>query len=61
MLELAGLELADHRAGIGVSALAEADDVPSGSVLDLTAQEYTDLVRSRSVTFFQRMWDERAP
>ena len=61
MLELAGLELADHRAGIGVSALADAEDVPAGTVLDLSSEEYTDLVRSRSVTFFQRMWDERAP
>ena len=61
LLARAGLERAGPRAGTGVSALAEADDVPSGSVLDLTAQEYTDLVRSRSVTFFQRMWDERAP
>lgn len=61
ILELAGLELVDHRAGIGVSALADADDVPAGTVLDLSSEEYTDLVRSRSVTFFQRMWDEHAP
>lgn len=61
MLELAGLEIEDHRAGIGVSALAGAEDVPAGTVLDLSAEEYTDLVRSRSVTFFQSMWGERAP
>ena len=61
ILELLRFDLQDHRAGIGVSALAAAEDVPAGSVLDLTPEEYTDLVRSRSVDFFQSIWEDPAP
>lgn len=58
ILELMGLELVDHRAGIGVSALADADDVPAGSTLDLDHEEYTDVVKSRSVDFYAKMWTQ---
>lgn len=56
LLELTGLELQDHRAGIGVSALTDGSDVPHGSILDLSAEEYRDLVTSRSSEFYQRLW-----
>ncbi|RGE23201.1 LTA synthase family protein [Leucobacter sp. wl10] len=56
LLELAGIELQDRRAGIGVSALAAADEVPKGTILDLSDQEYEDLVRSRSVAFYRELW-----
>ncbi|WP_053354120.1 LTA synthase family protein [Leucobacter musarum] len=56
LLELTGLEVQDHRAGIGVSALTDGSDVPHGSILDLSAEEYRDLVTSRSSEFYQRLW-----
>ena len=56
ILELVGLEIPDHRAGIGVSAFARAEDVPEGSILDLTKSEYSDVVNSRSTAFFKSLW-----
>ncbi|MBL3699757.1 LTA synthase family protein [Leucobacter luti] len=56
LLELLDIELPDHRAGIGVSALAADDEVPAGSIRDLDADEYRDIVRSRSVDFYHELW-----
>ncbi|QIM19329.1 sulfatase-like hydrolase/transferase [Leucobacter coleopterorum] len=56
LLELVGLNLKDHRAGIGVSALVKAKDVPAGSILDLDSSEYLDVVNSRSMDFYAKMW-----
>ena len=56
MLELVGIGIPDHRAGIGVSAYARAEDVPEGSILDLDAGEYSDIVNSRSTAFFKTLW-----
>lgn len=58
ILELAGLDIRDHRAGLGVSALVPVEDVPPGSMLDLSPDDYTDIVRSRSAAFFREMWGE---
>ncbi|QIK63033.1 LTA synthase family protein [Leucobacter viscericola] len=56
LLELVGLNIKDHRAGIGVSALVKEQDVPAGSILDLDSDEYLDVVKSRSVSFYAKMW-----
>lgn len=61
ILELTGVELVDHRAGVGVSALVDASDVPPGSVLDLDSDEYLDVVKSRSVDFYAKLWDYEPP
>lgn len=58
LLELTGLEISEHRAGMGVSALAPADEVPEGSILDLTPTEYGDIVSSRSSAFYRELWGE---
>ncbi|EYT54074.1 sulfatase [Leucobacter sp. UCD-THU] len=57
LIELAGIDLDGHRAGIGVSALADADDVPRGSMLDLQASEYSAVVQSRAAGFYRELWD----
>ncbi|QYM77011.1 LTA synthase family protein [Leucobacter luti] len=59
LLELLGFELQDHRAGIGVSALASDDEVPVGTIRDLSDTEYRDLARSRSVDFYHKLWGDR--
>ncbi|WP_427869683.1 LTA synthase family protein [Leucobacter luti] len=56
MLELIGLEVPDHRAGIGVSAFAAKEDVPQGSILDLSKGEYSDVVNSRSTSLYRTLW-----
>ncbi|PRI10192.1 LTA synthase family protein [Leucobacter massiliensis] len=58
LLELSGVELRDHRAGIGVSALVPEREVPEGTILELSEQEYLDLVRSRSVDFYRELWSD---
>lgn len=61
LLELAGIELEDHRAGAGVSALVGARDVPEGTILDLDAGEYSAVVQSRAAGFYRELWSERTP
>lgn len=56
LIELAGIELEDHRAGIGVSALVDADDVPAGTILDLDEQEYRAVTQSRAAAFYRDLW-----
>ena len=56
MLELVGLEVPDRRAGIGVSAFATKEDVTPGSILDLSKAEYSDVVNSRSTSFYRSLW-----
>lgn len=56
LLELTGKQLAGHRAGIGVSALAAEDEVAPGAILDLDAEHYAELVGSRSADFYRDMW-----
>lgn len=56
MLELVGVNVKEHRAGIGVSALADENDVSPGSILDLDSDEYRDVVKSRSVDFYAEIW-----
>lgn len=56
LLELVGIAVPDHRAGIGVSALAADNEIPAGTIRDLAADEYRDLVRSRSVDFYHELW-----
>lgn len=56
LIELMGFELPDHRAGIGVSALADPADVPEGTIRDLEESEYRALVQSRSVEFYRELW-----
>lgn len=61
LIELAGLQLANHRAGVGVSALANENDVPAGSILDLTPEEYRNVVRSPSLGFYATLWGGERP
>lgn len=56
LIELAGIELEDHRAGIGVSALADAADVPPGTILDLDEREYRAVTQSRAAAFYRDLW-----
>lgn len=56
LIELAGIELEDHRAGIGVSALVGADEVPAGTILDLDEQEYRAVTQSRAAAFYRDLW-----
>ncbi|WP_053384175.1 sulfatase-like hydrolase/transferase [Leucobacter celer] len=60
LLELAGVELEDHRAGIGVSALVGADEVPAGTILDLDEQEYRAVTQSRAAAFYRDLWGVEA-
>ena len=56
LLELLGIEIRNHRAGIGVSALVDASEAGPGSALELDEAEYRALVSSRSNDFFGRLW-----
>ena len=60
VLELVGIELSGHRAGIGVSALASDNEVSPGSVRDLDAQQYRDVVSSRATKFYA-IWAAQSP
>lgn len=55
VLDLVGA-LSGHRAGLGVTALAAASEVPEGSMLDLTDDEYHAVVTSRSSAFYAELW-----
>ncbi|UBH04687.1 hypothetical protein K8P10_000198 [Leucobacter sp. Psy1] len=54
LIELAGIPLEDHRAGLGVSALAPG--IPEGSALALDDETYDALLRSRSPEFYRDLW-----
>ena len=54
ILELLGVDLEGGRAGVGVSALTE--EVDRGSIRALTPDDYQDLLRSRSASFYDEMW-----
>lgn len=56
LLELTGMHLRDHRAGLGVSALA--DEMPEGSAAALDPDAYLELVQSRSAEFYAHIWGE---
>ncbi|MBL3687823.1 LTA synthase family protein [Leucobacter zeae] len=56
LVELAGVELPGHRAGIGVSALAPERKVAPGSILDLEPSAYDAVVRSRASEFYRDIW-----
>lgn len=56
LIELAGVELPGHRAGVGVSALAPARMVAPGSILDLDPDAYDAVVRSRASEFYRDIW-----
>ena len=56
IIELAGVELPGHRAGVGVSALAPQRTVAPGSILDLEPAEYDAVVRSRASEFYRDIW-----
>lgn len=56
LLELTGMHLRDHRAGLGVSALA--DEAPEGSAAALDPDAYLELVQSRSAEFYAHIWGE---
>lgn len=53
-LDLLGLGRADGRAGVSVSAAAETP--LEGSVAGLAAWEYEELIESRSVDLYERLW-----
>lgn len=55
MLDLLGLGRADHRAGIGVSTLSDTSD--GQSMLDLSTEEYAEMVQSRSAELYSRLWN----
>ncbi|WP_238147591.1 MULTISPECIES: sulfatase-like hydrolase/transferase [Micrococcaceae] len=55
MLEAAGLQLKDHSAGLGVSGFT--DSIPQDSAQALTAQEYRELLTTRSKNFYTKAWD----
>ncbi len=54
MLEALGFELADGRAGVGVSALRE--NVNPGTIRDLEPEELADLEESHSPEFYRHIW-----
>ena len=54
ILELLGFDLADSRAGVGVSAYV--GKMP-GSVLDLGPDTYVEVIESRSTDLYSRLWD----
>src|SRR5699024_7469880 len=56
ILEAAGLELKDHKAGLGVSAFT--DEVPDDSAQALDPDAYRDLLDSRSKDFYARAWSK---
>lgn len=54
MLEMAGIEVPDHRAGIGVSAFTGA--TPEGSTRELDDTAYRNVVTSLSSAFYRELW-----
>lgn len=56
ILEAAGLELKDNKAGLGVSAFT--DKVPDDSAQALDPDAYRDLLDSRSKDFYARAWSK---
>lgn len=56
ILDLMGYGAQNQRAGIGVSALL--DSAPQ-STLDLSAEEYQELIQSRSKDLYDMLWDPR--
>ncbi|MBK0417664.1 sulfatase-like hydrolase/transferase [Leucobacter sp. CSA1] len=59
LLDLLDLGRPDHRAGVGVSALV--DETASTSILDLSPDEYREVVNSRSFELYQRLWGLEGP
>lgn len=57
VLELVGLEVADHRAGLGLSALVDASS--TGSPQGLSSTDYRNLMSSGSDDFYQWLWGRR--
>ena len=58
ILELLGVDLEGGRAGIGVSALT--GQVDDGSIRALSPDDYEDLLRSRSASFYDEMWQRES-
>ncbi|WP_087016269.1 LTA synthase family protein [Leucobacter sp. 7(1)] len=56
LLELLDFAPENHRAGAGVSALADPAAVPPGTTRDLDADEYEALVQGRAVEFYRELW-----
>lgn len=56
LLELLDFAPEDHRAGVGVSALADPATVPAGTIRDLDDADYAALVQSRAVEFYRELW-----
>lgn len=58
LLDVMHLGRPDHRAGIGVSALVdpEVSDAAPHSITALTAEEYDELIRSRSTGLYRALW-----
>ncbi|MFT0761449.1 sulfatase-like hydrolase/transferase [Actinomyces sp. F1_1611] len=56
ILDLMGLDPVDGRAGLGVSALEKGQ--PKGSVRSLSPDQYHELLFSRSLDFYNRMWGQ---
>ncbi|KUG62085.1 sulfatase [Kocuria rosea subsp. polaris] len=54
ILEAAGLTLADHEAGLGVSAFTS--EIPEGSAQALEPDAYAELLDSRSSRFYAGAW-----
>lgn len=54
MLEMAGINVPDRRAGIGVSVFE--DGTPAGSTRELDDEAYRDVVTSRSSEFYRELW-----
>lgn len=59
MLDMAGIQVPDRRAGAGVSVFA--DQLPAGSMLELSASDYRDVVTSRSTGFYRELWGATTP
>lgn len=54
ILEVAGLTLQDHEAGLGVSAFAP--DVPAGSAQAMDPEAYAELLDASSLLFYTAAW-----
>ncbi|WP_218220670.1 sulfatase-like hydrolase/transferase [Nesterenkonia sp. Act20] len=54
LLEIAGLNVEDHEAGLGVSAFTT--EVPEDSAQSLPDEAYTELLKSRSSQFYEDAW-----
>lgn len=59
MLEMAGIQVPDRRAGAGVSVFA--NHVPAGSMLELSESDYRNVVTSRSSGFYRELWGATTP